>query len=153
MNYNFLNRWSLSFLFVLREKRTSIIFWILWLYTNRERLFFRYRGLKCVYVLEYLWLTSDKALSCDFGKSKTFSVHVTRFKYKIYRWRCFCHLWDLYVGMEQERVQDYFCSVVFKLRCHLGLFLFAKINFNSGVTFSLKVTKVQWSIGLGIFYD
>ena len=117
----------LSYFFCSQKEKNKYHLWILWLYTSRERLFSRCRGLKCVFVLEYLWLTGDKALSCDFGKSKAFSVHVTGFKRKIYRWRCFCHLWDSYVGMEQERVQDYFRSVAFWLRCQLYLF-FCKLG-------------------------
>ena len=72
------------------------------------------RGLKRVFVLEYLLTHGDKALSCNFSENaKTFSVHETGFEHKIYRWLCFAEMRDLVCGTDQERDQDGgFLSVV-----------------------------------------
>ena len=38
--------------------------------------------------------------------ANAFSVHVTGFKHKIYRWLCFAKMRDLVSGTDQERIQD-----------------------------------------------
>ncbi len=38
--------------------------------------------------------------------ANAFSVHVTGFKHKIYRWLCFAKMRDLVCGTDQERIQD-----------------------------------------------
>jgi hypothetical protein len=109
------------FSFLLFSKgKNKYHLWILWLYTIRDRLFSRCRGIKTFYVLEYLWLTGDNALSCNFGKSKAFSIHVAGFKHKIYRWRCFVICGD---GAGKSSRLFSLCSF-FWLRCHFYLFFY-----------------------------
>ncbi len=118
------------FSFLLFSKgKNKYDLWILWLYTIRERLFSRCRGLKCVYVIEYLWLNGDNALSCNFGKSKAFSIHVVGFKHKIYRWRCFVNCEICILGRSRKEFKITF-TLSFFLNEMPFVSVFTKIGIN-----------------------
>ena len=62
--------------------------------------------------------------------ANAFSVHVTGFKHKIYRWLCFAKMRDLVSGTDQERIQDRaFLSVIGNRDVWCVACLFAKLFF------------------------
>jgi hypothetical protein len=65
--------------------------------------------------------------------ANAFSIHVTRFKHKIYRWLCFAFMRDLENGTDQERIQDRaFLSVLGNRDVCCVARLFAKLVFFDG---------------------
>jgi len=82
-------------LFSKRKNKNHL--WILRLCMIRERLFSLCRGLKCVFVLEYLWLTVTILCRAVLENANAISIHVAGFKHKIYRWLRFLSLWDSHI--------------------------------------------------------
>ena len=65
------------------------------------------RGLKHVLcLLEYLLTPATILRHAMLENANAFSVHVTEFKHKIYRWLCFAKMRDLLGETGQERIQD-----------------------------------------------
>ena len=137
--------WSLllSYLVLLLKRKNKNHLWILWSSWSEKDYFLSCRGLKRVFVLEYLWLTVTKLCHAILENANAFSVHVTGFKHKIYRWLCFAKMRDLKVGrIKKEFKIVLFLSVLGNRDVWCVACLFAKLVFFCFSPSSLIVTSL-----------
>jgi hypothetical protein len=95
----------ISFALKKEEQESSLDF--VTLFMSRERLFSLDQRTKVCFMSFRVTLTPATILCRTIlENANAFSVHVTGFKHKIYRWLCFAVMRDLESGTDQERIQD-----------------------------------------------
>ncbi len=143
--FSFLILWS-------QKEKNKYHLWILWLYTSKERLFSRCRGLKRSFVLEYFWLTHRwQSFVVRFWKIKDVLNSCSWLEAQDLQMTVFV-ICEFFFGTRQERIQDCFRSCLFEFEMSLSK-VFLSTDILERVSWSPSrragIMKMFWSAESG----